>query len=269
LEGEPDMSEIGVSTSCFYPLQTELALQKVGECGFNTTEIFINAYSELDKAYIERFKSTLTEFGMNLVSVHMTESFADGYHYFSDYYRRYEESLDVFRRHAHLAAELKAKYLVMHGMKNSSKSPDELYCERFSELCDIAAQYGVSLLQENVVNFRSETPDFIEYMKQNIGEKFAMVLDIKQARRAGVDPFDYVKRHHDIIKHVHISDYNSEHDCITPLKGSFDFERLFREMKVFGYTGDYIIELYRHSYSDVNEIVASAEELSEILKRAM
>lgn len=262
------MSDIGMSTSCFYPLETEKSLEKVCRSGFKSVEMFINAYTELNEPYISEYKRLIEEYGINIVSIHITASFADGYNYFSDYYRRFEENIELFKKHIELANMLNSKFLVMHGVKKVMRISDDIYFERFKQLSDIAYENGISLLQENVVNFRSESPQYIEKMKNSVGDRFGMVLDIKQCRRAGVDPNDFIKMHHDVIKHVHISDYDKERDCITPLKGAFDFQSFFKTMKKFGYDGDYIIELYKHSYSDENEIKEAGIELKNILKRA-
>ena len=262
------MANIGMSTSCFYPLETEKSLEKVCKLGFKNVEMFINSYGELKEPFVSEYKRLINEYGINLVSVHTTASLADGYNYFSDYYRRFEESIEEFKKHIYLANELGSKYLVMHGIKKAMRSSDQLYFERFSILTDIAFENGVSLLQENVVNFRSESPDYIERMKESIGDKFGITLDIKQCRRAGEDPYEFIERFHDIIKHVHISDFDEYNDCITPLKGNFDFEKFFGAMNEYGYDGSYIIELYQKSYSDENEIKHSGIELEKILKRA-
>ncbi len=262
------MSFIGMSTSCYYPLETEKSLERVCLLGFKNVEMFINSYSELEEPFIEKYKRLIDEYSVNLVSIHTTASFADGYNYFSEYYRRFEESVEVFKKYLEFANKFNTPYLVMHGLKKISKSSDELYFERFKILTDLAYENGVSLLQENVVNFRSESPDYIEKMKNYIGERFGITLDIKQCRRAGVDPYEFIEKHSEIIKHIHISDYNDELDCITPLKGKFDFNNFFGCMKEHGYDGSYIIELYEHSWSDENEIAFAGKELQKILNGA-
>lgn len=268
------MSEIGISTSCFYPLETEKSLEKVCVLGFKTVEMFINSYSELDEPFVSTYKRYVNDYNLNLVSIHTTASLADGYNYFSDYYRRFEESVEVFKKYIMLANELNSEFIVMHGMKKTMRASDEVYFERFGKLTEIAKQNGVSLLQENVNTFRSDSPDYIDKMKKAVGKDFGMTLDIKQCRRAGYSPYEFIEKHHDIIKHIHISDYNDKgsfnerSDCITPLKGKFDFKKFFTVMKENGYEGDYIIELYKHSYTDENEIKKAWIELNKLLKGA-
>ena len=264
------MSDIGISTSCFYPLETEKSLEKVCLMGFKTVEIFINAYCELEEPYVSLYKKFADEYGLNVVSIHTTASVADGYNYFSDYYRRFEESIVVFKKYISLAKTLDSKYIIIHGVKKVMRTSDELYFERFKELSELAYQNGLYLLQENVNSFRSESPEYIERMRKAVGESFGITLDIKQCRRAGV----FIEKHHDIIKHIHISDsdgsgdYRKNSDCVTPLKGLFDFNKLFTEMKKYGYDGEYIIELYKHSFNDENELTEAGRKLKVILERA-
>ena len=49
------MIQIGASTACFYPLETERALKRVGELGFSTAEVFFNSFSELRGPLLKRF----------------------------------------------------------------------------------------------------------------------------------------------------------------------------------------------------------------------
>ena len=49
--------KIGVSTACYYPLETELSLKEVGKAGIDTTEIFFNASIELEQNFVDELKS--------------------------------------------------------------------------------------------------------------------------------------------------------------------------------------------------------------------
>lgn len=260
------MNKIGMSTACFYPLETEISLERVGELGFHTTELFLNSPAELECGFIDKLSTIQKKYDIDIVSVHTYASFTESYYYFSSYKRRYFDSIDGFKRYFDLTNAIGAKYIVMHGSKIPGSVSDEEYCERFSTLTDIAKEHGVRLLQENVVHYRSENPDYIEIMKKNIGKDFGMVLDIKQSYRTGFDAFEFIKRHHDVIKHVHISDKNERRDCIPPLEGNFDFKRMFDEMNSYGYEGDYIIELYENSYNSVEQILNAAKGLEALLK---
>ena len=67
---------IGVSTASLYPLETELALKKIGEAGVKNTEIFFNCESELKPAFIDMLIDIKDEYGINVTSIHPTCSLA-------------------------------------------------------------------------------------------------------------------------------------------------------------------------------------------------
>ena len=48
--------EIGASTACFYPIETEKALKKVCDLGFKTTEVFVNSPCELEDNFVKELK---------------------------------------------------------------------------------------------------------------------------------------------------------------------------------------------------------------------
>ena len=51
-------------------------------------------------------------------------------------------------------------------------------------------------------------------MKRELGELARFVLDLKQARRSGEDPFNYITSLGNSIVHCHVSDGNDKHDCL-------------------------------------------------------
>lgn len=259
------MLTIGASSACFYPDVTEESFIRLCKMNVKTAEIFFNSPSELEDSFASLIKSYAEEYGVSITAVHPFMSFAEHYNLFSNYERRFYDYMPLYLKLFEVAAKLGAKYFVFHGAKPSASSSDELYFERFAILSEKAAQMGVICAQENVVHYRSQYPDFMQRMKKAIGENFRMVLDIKQARRTGVDPFLFFDAVGESIEHIHISDFNDKKDCITPLKGKFDFKEFFIETIKRGYKGDYIIELYRDSYKDAAEIEEAFLKLQKIM----
>lgn len=258
---------VGISTACFYPMETERALEETGKLGTECTEVFINSPQELCKTYIDRFAEIQKRYGMRVKSFHTYASFTESYYYFSSYTRRFTESLEEFRRYFYGMQTLGATLLVMHGAKIPGSISDEQVFERFGILQNIAKAEGITLCQENVVHYRSESPDFLARMQHALGDDFAMVLDIKQARRTGVDPYVFVEKFSKHIRHVHISDYTKTRDCVVPFceGAQFDFKQFFTVMRENGYTGDYIIELYENGYETPDEIAAARDILKKWL----
>ena len=80
--------KIGVSTSCFYPLETEVSLENLGKAGIRHTEIFFNALSELKQSFVDMLLDIKSEYGITVASVHPTMSLAESFMIFSNCERR-------------------------------------------------------------------------------------------------------------------------------------------------------------------------------------
>ncbi len=258
---------IGISTSCMYPLETEKSLELVAGSGVDVTEIFFNSPSELKRPMLEKLRRITESAGVRVSSVHPFLSFAEGYLFFSEYERRFEDSLELYKSFFEAAGYLGADILVIHGCKTYAKFPREEYYRRFGKLAELGESFGVRVSQENVVNYYSMYPDFLYGMKEALGSRFHMTLDVKQALRSGCNAFELIEELHDNIVNVHISDSNSEKDCMIPLKGNFDFKRLFDTLRGYGFGGDYIVELYRDNFDDFSDVAASAARLKELMKQ--
>ncbi len=260
------MFKLGVSSACFYPLETEKAFDRVCDIGCGFAEVFLCAPSELDSSFIKQIKAKADNSNIKILSVHPFSGVMENTFLFSPYYRRFTDSIALYRRFFEICSCLGAKILVLHGAKNICDISDEECCGRFSVLADIGRKYGVCLCQENVVQFKAESTAHLKKMAHLIGEDFGITLDIKQAHRSGTDEFEIIKELSPHIKHIHISDCSSTRDCLPPGKGTYDFAGLFRALEDVGYSEGVIIELYRSSYLDESEVAASYNTLNSLLK---
>lgn len=259
------MNRIGVSSACFYPLETEKSLAELGELGIGVAELFINSPSETEGEKLQELIDIKKSYGIDVVSVHPFMSFAESNFLFSSYKRRFTDFLPFYDRFFEVCAMLDAKYFVFHGMRPPRTISEEEYFERFGILTALGRKNGIQVCIENVVHFFSQEPDHILRMQNYIGETFGMVLDIKQARRADVSHQDFIEKLHPYIRHIHISDFTDQTDCAAPLSGKFDFQEFFSLLKAKDYQGDYIIELYKESYQNEDDIRNAYKNLQKIL----
>lgn len=257
--------KIGVSTASLYPLETEVALETIGKAGVKYSEIFFNCENELKPAFIDMLCEIKDEYGINITSVHPTCSLAESFLLFSNYERRFYEGLYKFERYSEIAAELGAKYIIMHGGKNNGLTTDEEYCERYMMLNERAKRNGVWVLQENVANFRAHDREFLRSMCDILGDDAKFCFDVKQSIRSGYNPFELAEEFASHIVHCHISDHSISSDCLLPLNGGFDFTAFFNLMSAKGYTGAYIIEVYKDAYKNYEEIFNSYKNLRKTI----
>lgn len=258
---------IGISTASFYPLETENALEEIGKANIPTSEIFFNAEIELKSAFIDILKDIQGKYAINITAVHPTMSLAEPFMLFSNYERRFYETLAKFERYSEIAAELGAKYIILHGGKPNGHLTDEEYCERYMTLNACTKKNGITVLQENVVNYRSGDAEFLRSMINILGDDAQFCFDIKQSVRCGYEPFALIEEFHPHIRHYHISDHSLAGDCLLPLNGKFDFQRFFNFLKTKKYCGAAIIEVYNNSYHEYSEIFNSYRTLTKKLAK--
>lgn len=255
----------GMSSACFYPLETEKAVKLCGEMGFKNIEIFVNSACELSGSILKDIKTQISNYDLNVVSVHPFTSFAESFTIFGSYKRRADDTIELYKRYFDFANEVGASIFVLHGAKLTHTVDGEEYFERFARLRDAGKQFGVTVSQENVVNFRSASVEFIKRMNDYLGGDFALTLDLKQCRRAGEKPLDFINAVGEKIVNVHISDGKPEHDCLPPFEGKEDFAKIINALKDKRYNGEYLIELYSDCYSDNLQIVTAAEKFDKLL----
>lgn len=253
--------KIGISTSCLYPMHTEESFCEIASRGVELTEIFFNANCELEPSFIKELRDIKNQYGITVSSVHPTMSLAESFILFSNYDRRFCEGLEIYKRYGEIAAELGAKYVIMHGGKPNGTMDDYGYFDRFAKVSEMVRQNGATLLQENVVFFRAGNTDTLQQMSEYLGDNVNFCLDVKQSLRGGYSPYDVLRLLGKKIKHLHLSDNNSQNDCMLPLAGDFDFKNFLTEAKKCGYTGDAVIEVYRNAFGDAKELFDAHKRL--------
>jgi sugar phosphate isomerase/epimerase len=87
--------------------------------------------------------------------------------------------------------------------------------------------------------------------------ELSFVLDIKQAVRAGADPFAFLPVMGDRLLHIHVLDFDPLGRLCLPGQGTFDFIRLRRELDAMNYQGDVILEPYAAQTEDEQALYQS------------
>ncbi len=252
---------IGISTACLYPMLTEKALELIAKNGARCTEIFFNAGEELEPPFVGMLDRMRREYNLPVVSIHPTYSLSESFMLFSAYDRRLKQGLSEFERYGEIAAELGAKYVILHGGKDNGILNDEQYCERYMQVADAVRKGGAMLLHENVRGFRAGQLDFLKMMQKNLGDRVGFCLDVKQCLRNGYTAFDMLDAVGQNVRHLHISDNTEQQDCLLPGNGTFDFEKLWKRMGDLNYSGDAVVEVYQSAYSDPAELFRTCTQL--------
>ena len=253
--------QYGISTACLYPMETEQALSLLLDYGFRRFEVFINAAYELQPTFLSELKAKAKDAGATFCAMHPYSCAMESAYFFGDYPRRLTEGIDFYKKYFEAAAFLGADLFVLHGQKSnrdgSFSFSDEFYCERFSLLAEAAEEFGVTLCQENVFCFRSQSLAFIQSMIRLLGDRANFVFDLKQTITAKQDSLKMVEVMGKRIRHVHLSDNNRLSSCLLPGKGDYPLGSLLSLLQKIGFTGNVITEVYRNSFGQPEEILAS------------
>ncbi|MDO4460418.1 MAG: sugar phosphate isomerase/epimerase [Clostridia bacterium] len=258
----------GASTACFYPVESELGLKTLLECGYKYIELFTNTISETEPEYIKTLKKTADEYGAKFVSLHPYTCLMEGMYFFSGYERRFHDGTELYRKYFNAANLLGAEVLVFHGQaafRDKYAFSDDFYLERFVKLSEEAEKFGVILCQENVCNYRAGNIDFVRYMKSQLKEKANFVFDIKQARLVGYNPIDMINAMGNSIRHVHLSDADENSKCLLPGFGNEKFEAVFDALRKNRFDGNVLAEVYSDAIDSNEQLVTSLKHMKKIV----
>lgn len=257
----------GISTACLYPMETEKSLLNLISMKFHLFEIFFNTYSELQPAFLKKLNKMLQEHCCSVKSIHPFTSGFESMLLFSDYHRRYLDGLEFYKHYFEAAQLLGAKILVLHGQRDYSNSriTEEEYLNRYEELYELGKKSGIIVAQENVNKFRGENPDFISRMRSYTKDDCSFVFDIKQAVRAGIDPYQMCQSMGERIVHVHLNDNKDENDCLLPGEGTMNYQKLMCQLEQYHYDGDFIIEVYRKNFDQSAQLTAAKKTVEKLI----
>ncbi len=257
------MSQIGISTACFYPEDVEASLKQVAGLGAPVTEVFMNSFSEMSPQKLKDLKAIADEGNVKIVSFHPFFSASDHLFLFSGYGYRLDDGIEIYKRFFEAAAFLGAKCLVFHGERikpgdpcrgtKSALSDDALF-EVYRRLTDTARSFGVAFAQESVTLYRSENVCLINFLKEHFPDiRFA--FDVKQLLRAQKNPFEMLDAMGDRIVQVHLNNF-VDGVCVLPFStnGGADLCSIHRRLCELGYDGDFCIEVYRSNFNLPNEL---------------
>ncbi len=261
---------IGISSAVFYPQISEVAIEKICKAEAQCAEFFYNCDYEISDAYVEGLKRYLADKKTEIISVHPYTAFAEDVFFFSDYERRTEENIKKYSEIFKNAKRLGAKFLTLHGERLNKATffgasiAEKRAMDALSLLADEAKKNGMTLCLENVAWCKSSELEYLRKVSESV-DNIGFTLDLKQARRANVPYEEYLNIMGERVANVHISDYNSENDCLLPGKGEFDFSSFVRKMKSNGYKGDFIIEVYSSAFDEESQILKAKNYLETLL----
>lgn len=257
---------IGISSAAFYgQMETEdQALQLRQLFKLDVCEVFLETHSEYSAAFAALVRERLD--GLPCVSVHPkgTQFEQD---LFGRSHRQAQDALGTFRRVCEAGQALGAQYYVFHGphLVSGRLRPQGIYEleERVARLQEIAGSCGIELLWENVSWCAMRTPEDVREIAERL-PSMRFVLDVKQAKRAGVNPLGMLEAMGNRVRHVHALDWDEQGELCLPGEGVMDWKALTQQLRALDYDGAVILEPYGWMADDVNALRRSLDFLREV-----
>jgi sugar phosphate isomerase/epimerase len=160
-----------------------------------------------------------------------------------------------------------AQYYILHGAP-AGRVPSELYCERFHLLAEAGKQFGVTVTQENVNLYESQSLRFLKEFCRILGNEAKITFDTKQAVRARVDIDEAVRLLGKHIVHVHLSDHGDLGDCLRIGKGRFQIAPFLKALRAQGFDGAVMLELYREAFGSTAELAEDFQKIDRLIRIA-
>lgn len=260
--------EIGLSSACFYPdVKLEDSISFMKGLGFNSGEIFINTFSELESNFLSIMKEEKDKHNFNVHSVHFFSNMFEPF-LFDSYKRRREDTIKIFKKMCIAGKTLGAKSYSFHGMRigDFNYINKALILDVYNELCYIAGEHNIKLAQENVSWCMSSDLRFLSLLKDKLKYPVYYTFDIKQAYKANNDPLDYLDIMGKDLVNFHVNDRSLNDVCLLPGKGEVDFKEIFDKMTEINYDEIAIIEVYNENFKDSKELVQSKVFLENYIR---
>ena len=253
----------GISTaSLFGRFYTEDALKFLSDNNVKCAEVFLESYSEYNKAFGKVLKGV--KGSTEIHSVHtLTTQFEPQLYSLNE--RAKVDSFSLLDSAMAAAEEIGAKYYTFHGGARFKKIPYNLDFDKIGretqDIIDVCKKHGVSLAYENVHwGYYNYVGFFSELKKRTEGLKGT--FDIKQARLSGVDYKEYVKEMGEDLVTAHISDIDESGKMCLPTKGVTDFKEVFSLLRDVGFDGAILLEVYKNDFSEFNELFDAFSEIT-------
>ncbi len=260
--------QIGISTaSLFGRYHTEEALKLLNQLNVQTTEVFLETYSEYNKKFGKLLKKCKGNLPVH--SIHtLTTQFEPQLYSLND--RARADSLKLLEGTLQAGETIGAKYYTFHGVARVKRTLMKIdfdwvgMCTNL--IIETCNKHGVNLTYENVhwayynyIGFFTELKKYAPLIKGT--------LDIKQARQSGIDYAEFVKEMGSDIVTVHLSDVDESGKMCLPGKGTTDFDRLFNMLAGEGFNGAMLLEVYKNDFNTIEELMQSYQFVIEKSKK--
>lgn len=253
--------KIGLSTSTFFNTVTaENMFDIMRRMRIDTAEVCLNTFSDYEKAYVDGIAQLRA--GVDVVAVSPLATQFEP-QLFSPNMRVRADAELIFRKVCYACFAFGAKFYTFRGPINLTATKDFDYlrlAQRFVQLSDIAATYGVNLSLKNMRWSYAATPEFFKRIMEKCPRLYASI-SLFHAENAGYDIREFL----DVcppqrVNLVEVQDFVKTDWCL-PGKGKYRFDKLFNDLDRRQITAPVLLAAGPDSYTDLVQVRDAFEYL--------
>lgn len=260
--------KIGISTSTFFnTIAAERVFEILSNMRVDTTEVCLYTFSDYEKQYVDHLASYRGN--INVISVSPLSTQFEP-QLFSQNVRVRADAELIFKKVCYACFAFGAKYYTFRGPVNlgDDKNVDPArYAQRFAQLSDIAAAYGVTLSVKNVRWSYFPTPDSLKKLLSYC-PRLCLAPDIYNAEGSGYDIREYLDAcAPNRISHITVTDV-VKGEWGLPGRGKFNYDKLFTDLDKRKITAPVLIAARSDTFSDFLQVRDSYEWLCSLYAKS-
>ena len=227
--------KIGISTSTFFnTVASEGVFDLLRNMRAETSEVCLNTFSEYEKTFVDKLAQYRGAVDVSAVSPLSTQFEPQ---LFSPNIRVRADAELLFKKVCYACFALGAKYYTFRGQANLSGKKDFDYtrtAQRYAQLADIAAGYGVSLSLKNMSWSHAATPAY-----------FKQLFEVVPPQRVSL---------------IEVADCLKDKWCL-PGRGKYRFDKLFYDLERRKIIAPVLLAVRSDSYTDFIQVRDAFEYL--------
>lgn len=232
------------------------------------TEVCLNTFSEYEKTYVDAvamLRGNITVAAVSPLGMQFEPQL------FSPNIRVRSDAELLFKKVCYSCFAFGSKFYTFRGPVNFNgpRNIDFIHlAQRFNQLADIAAAYGISLSLKNMRWSFANDPTFFKKIMEMCPKLFA-TFDMFNAETVGYDIREFL----DVcppqrISLLEVADVVKGEWCL-PGRGKYNFERLFADLEKRKIVAPILISSRSDSYSDFVQVRDSFEYLSGVYLKSV
>lgn len=246
--------KIGISTSTFFnTVPTESVFDIIRKLRIDTAELCLNTFSDYEKSYVDKLAQLRA--GIDVVAVSPLSTQFEP-QLFSPNMRVRADAELIFRKVCYACFAFGAKFYTFRGPINFTGVKTFDYArlaQRYVQLSDIAATYGVTLSLKNMCWSYAATPEFFKKLFDSC-PRLCASFSLYHAETAGYDLREFLDAcPPQRVSLIDVQDFNKSDWCL-PGRGKFRFDRLFADLDKRKITAPVLLAAGNDTYTDFLQV---------------